>query len=503
MSDNNGGALEVGWQQLIECDPIFAQQAREAATRYLNPPAPGEISAEPPRDQRPSNTGLFDTPEMPPLPECARIDPVLGQQVGGWVDSYVDYAHCVSPMTPDSFHTSAALVLAAVAIARRLVLPMPFGDIYPNLFVLWLATTTLYRKSTALMVARNLARDAFTFLLAAQDTTPEAFLSDMAGMQPTNYASLPLLEQDAWAQERNYSAQKGLFLDELSGLMAGAGKDYNAGLLESFLRFYDCDPLFTRSTSGKGRIVVKNAYLSMLGASTPGAMVQHLAANTLWSNGWWARFAILTPEKRPEWRDAEEKDRPPELVSTLKRLLERLPNGHKWPEPPPALAVTIAPEAFSAWSKYNKALSYDLLQENLSDQLHGAYGRLPVQALKIAMILAALDWPQEYSSPRIELAHIARSIEITESWRASVHRALATIAENEMSRTYERIIYQVQRLEPNGASVRDVYKAMKDKRPSEIEAAMLEMVMAGLLEEIPEGGEKRGRPTKKYRLPRD
>lgn len=113
-------------------------------------------------------------PAAPPLPAGA----------GQVVDRYVAYAETISPMTPRLFHESAALWLGAVAIARRMVLSTLFGPLFPNVFILWLAPTTLFRKSTALDVAHRLARQVFPHLMAAQDTTPEAFLSDLAGAAP-------------------------------------------------------------------------------------------------------------------------------------------------------------------------------------------------------------------------------------------------------------------------------------------------------------------------------
>ena len=221
-----------------------------------------------------------------------------------------------------------------MAIARRLMLPMAFANIYPNLFILWLAPTTLYRKSTALTIAREIASEVFPFLLAAQDTTPEAFLSDLAGVQPVNYSDFSDKDKANWVMERNFSAQKGWVLDEASGLLANAGKDYNAGLMESLLRFYDCDPSFTRATKNQGRIIVNNAYLSLLGASTPSCMAGHFNHQRLWDNGWWPRFAILTPEGRPPYQEANGMRRPDDLTNRLQKLITRLPNSTKFPEPP-------------------------------------------------------------------------------------------------------------------------------------------------------------------------
>lgn len=143
------------------------------------------------------------------------------------------HARTVSPMTPDLFHQSAALVLASTAIARRLVLRMFYGDVFPNLFVLWLAVTTLWRKTTALDVARKIARAVFPHLLFAQETTSEALLSDMAGNEPANFGNMSMGDLELWQAERNFAAQRGLIADEMSGTLAGAGKDNNAGLADT------------------------------------------------------------------------------------------------------------------------------------------------------------------------------------------------------------------------------------------------------------------------------
>ena len=176
--------------------------------------------------------------------------------------------------------------------------------IYPNLFAVWIAPSTLYHKSTALNKARYVLRETVPFLLAPQEATPEALYSDMSGKQPTNYNELPAEEQTQWLLERDFAAQRGLVTDEISGYLASAGKDYNAGLLESLMLFYDCEPKFTRSTVKNGRLTINNAYLSILGASTPAALRSYLTPEKAWGNGSWPRFAILTPDTaRPPWRE--------------------------------------------------------------------------------------------------------------------------------------------------------------------------------------------------------
>lgn len=439
----------------------------------------------------------------PVLPAYARPDTPLASYTGLWIALYLKYAMQIAPMTPIAFHVSAALWLASLAIARRFVLNMAFATVFPNLYILWIAGTTLWNKSTALDIAQRLARQAFPHLLLPHDTTPESQLADMAGHEPANFATLPLGLQQLWQRGRDFAAQRGILLDEASGLLASAGKDYNAGLIEAFLKFYDCTD-HVRSTMSKGWTVVRHPYVSLLGASTPLALSQHLLSERLWAMGWWPRFALLTPEtERPSWRVATDVEQPTELVTTLQTLHQDLPTP-AYPDPPEQLSLSLGSGVMDQWQGYNQALRHDLLTPDLDHRLHGTYGRLPTTVLKVAMLVASLDWAANKQRPRaptVELPHLAWAISTVEDWRFSAHRVLATARESEYDRLSKRIIYQVSKHHPDGMTMRDIYKSMGDKKPDEIESAVRQMIKAGDLQEEPAPpGSKGGRPTSRIKL---
>ena len=462
----------------------------------------GERGLEIQAEMRASDPLAEIRPAVTPAPEAPM--PALSLEIpdaagaGAWIDTYIDYANAVSPMTPRLFHESGALWLAAVAIARRLVLRMPFDAIYPNLFVVWIAPSTLYRKTTAFNIVRDVASRAFGHLLAAQTTTPEALLSDFAGRQPQLFDQLPVDEQEQWSMERNFAAQRGWLLDEMSGLLAQAGKDYNAGLIEDLLRFYDCTDRFVKSTRGQGRVVCRNTYLNLIGATTPRALALHMNAERLWAMGWWPRFALLASNGRPDWQRAQERAEPGEIIGKLKELYARLPRA-QWPAQAEAKTVGMAHGVYELWERYNKAISYDCVNDSLDQQLWPAYGRFPVHCLKIAVILAALDW-NEGKAPVIEMNHLGRAMQICETWRTSVHRSRQLANESAFDKLQQRVLYQIGRREPKGASLNELWKAMKDCEPEEIERVLNTLVK---LEEVePEQTTGRGRPTTRYHLPR-
>ena len=103
--------------------------------------------------------------------------------------------------------------------------------------------------------------------------------------------------------------------------------------------------------------------------------------------------------------------------------------------------------------------SYDLLVSgDVDEQLNPSYGRLPTLALKVALILASLDWCQveEQNVPRITAAHMARALLTVESWRLSLHRAIAIAATATADQVSKRVLKQVARAGSVGISRRDI-----------------------------------------------
>ena len=278
--------------------------------------------------------------------------------------------------------------------------------------------------------------------------------------------------------------------------------DYNAGIMEAILRLYDCDEHFARSTRAQGLTVIKNAYMSILGLSTPSALKKFLQNEFLWNNGFWPRFAILSPEtKVPEWIDQFSfVERPASITEVLRKLYMRLP-APKYPDLPKAIEVAWSEDAQRGWHAYNRALTYTLLDSGMDDRLASAYGRLPIMQLKVAMILAGLDWSKE-DRPVITLADLARAQQITEGWRQSLHRVLTEAEECAFEGIRKRIVQFVASFGSEGVSMRDIFRNNRNMRPAELEYALNELSSIGDLEvNNITPGRSGGRPTKKYRIP--
>jgi len=444
----------------------------------------------------PSESATFAI--MPDLPKAAQISQDAAQDAGRWLTDYTNYAMAASPMTPRHFHEAAGLWLAAVAIARRLCVALPHANVYPNLYILWCAPTTLFAKTTGQNVALDLANETIWHLLLPQENTPEALLAELTGKEPSNLNDIPGMA-DRWIERRNFAAQRGLIYDELTQLLTSARKDYNAGLSELLLRLHDCPANWTKRTQGGGLAEVRCAYLSILAATTPAGLRPYLGTGD-WLSGFWPRWAILYPQnERPEFkRTIRRPQRPASLIERLSKLASHDLPKPQWPNPPEARACELSPEARAGWEAYDQACCYDLLNESLDERLWGTYGRLPTQAIKVSLLLAALDWNGD-GVPMITLGHWTRAQTIVESWRAAIHNLLAALAIGGDERLEDRIVTRLGEAGGEGATIRDLYRMLGENREM-VERAVANLERDGLIARQKHGTQ--GRPKMAYHLAR-
>jgi hypothetical protein len=446
---------------------------------------------------------------VPELPTSAKLTGAQLQEaagVGRWLNDYVRWAGSAANETPLAFHLGAGLYLAAVAVGRRLYIHTPWRQqVFPNLYLMVVAVSTYYRKSAGLSLAAEVARLALPHMLMPQPGSPENFMSMLGGILPPNFADIPQADRARLEKGNRYAAQRGLLRDELSGLFKSMGRDYMAGLKELIMTLYDCPAYLDSNTNNKGLVVIRDAALSILGAATPAELATALSASD-WFNGNLARFGLLTPEPDYQERPApKESQTPTDLANRLRRLHERLPE----PPLPDALGEKKTAEAWSLsadiWTPcraYEQALrAMTAPSSSLDDRLRAVYGRLHVQAIKVAILLAAMDWSDEDSGlphPKVTAAHWYRAQQIVEDWRSSAHRLLADLGENEEGRLENRVLSLLKAC-GGSATVRDLYRALRSPRKTVLET-LKALEDDGRVIRVQNAYSGRGRPPEKYEL---
>lgn len=454
----------------------------------------------------PANVGgLFEKPVQPVIAAiCSAIrhpappsdnppSVATNYKLPNWLAQYLEWAGATGNQTPLVFHQAAGLWLLATAVGRRLYGEAPWGvKLYPNLYLMLIAGTTFYRKSTAYKLAEGVARSAIPHMLMPTPGSPERFQEALAGRMPGNYDKLAREQQERLTKAQPFAAQRGLLKDEVAGLFGAINrKDYMVGMKDLLMELYDCPDYVDKDTQ-TGLNIVQNAALSILGVTTPASLSSAVSGGD-WDNGLLIRFALLTPEPDYAERPASTSFRtvPQPLIDDLRGLHDRLPQ----PEPtdfglaaPGALRLEVQCwtecQQYGDWLRKRCAPSGDT---ELDERLKGVYGRMHVQAFKLASLFAALDWLEAADpAPTVTVEHWSAGQAIAESWRQSAHRLLEQLDRSgeavQEKRQQDRLLNAIRQAGAGGVGLRNLYRNLNFSA-KQARGLASDLARAGLIEE--------------------
>jgi len=451
--------------------------------------------------------GLVEKPELPliqPTRKARREErqppdepPMLSgkgaAKLPDWLARYVDWSGATGNQTPLAFHQAAGLWLLATAVGRRLYGESPWGvRIYPNLYMMLVAGTTFYRKSTAYKLAESVARAAIPHMLMPTPGSPERFQEALAGRMPTNFDKLPKVQQERLTRGQPFAAQRGLLKDEVSGLFGAINKrDYMVGMKDLLMELYDCPDYFDKDTQ-TGLNIVENAALSILGVTTPASLGGAISPGD-WDNGLLVRFALLMPEPDYAERPASAvyQPAPDDLIDDLKQLHERLPAPEMtemgW-SAPGALRLNV--ECWHEVQSYGdelRRLCDPRREVELDERLKGVYGRMHVQAFKLASLFGALDWLKtDADTPTVTVDHWEAARAIADGWRSSAHRLLEQLDKSGEAvverRLQDRVLMVIQETGGAGIAMRDLYRKL-NLSAKQARTLAQDLIRAGLIGE--------------------
>jgi predicted transcriptional regulator len=481
---------QTGYGHCYVCGTMLAKEVCEALN--INPDEMGGLVELPQLTTRQKEPTVKRRP-APDKPKDPPPSAPTDYKLPSWLEQYVDWSGTTGNQTPMIFHQAAGLWLLATAVGRRLYGEAPWGvKIYPNLYLMLVAGTTFYRKSTAYKLAESVARAAIPHMLMPTPGSPERFQEALAGRMPSNFDKLPKGQQERLTKGQPFAAQRGLLKDEVSGLFGAINKrEYMAGMKDLLMELYDCPDYFDKDTQ-TGLNIVENAALSILGVTTPASLSCAVSTGD-WDNGLLIRFALLTPEPNYTERPAAKTYRsvPQALVDDLRSLHERLPapqTTEMGQGAPGALRLNVQCweqcQYYGDWLRRKCDPGQDT---ELDDRLKGVYGRMHVQAFKLASLFAALDWLKTSDeAPTVTVEHWHAAQALAEGWRESAHRLLEQLDRSgeavQEKRQQDRLLNAIRQGGTGGMALRDLYRNLNFSAKQARQLAQ-DLVKAGLIEE--------------------
>ena len=204
--------------------------------------AGGDVDLE--LDPKPVPALIAAVSSFPELPEAAMVDETIGADACDWLDEYIAFSRRWSPQSYDGFHEAAGVWLLSTVAARRVMLPLG-GERFTNLYIALCARTSLWAKTTAAKIAKELiAAAGLSQLLAPDRSTPQAFLRRLAERVPSDYGKETTEAQEVHRATLAFAGQRGWWYEEFGSLLAGMMRE--GGVMADFrsdLRILDdCPP---------------------------------------------------------------------------------------------------------------------------------------------------------------------------------------------------------------------------------------------------------------------
>jgi hypothetical protein len=339
-------------------------------------------------------------------------------------------------------------------------------------------------------------------------------VAKLAGQRPSNYEQLLPSEKKLEDAAIRFAGQRGLSIDEASKILIP--KKYMEGHAEALMQLFDAPDRMERELRGDGKLIVYNPALSLIGATTPAMLARYLT-DAEWESGLMARIIPLTPaEKEVKYVVSTHS---PELQTMMEGLKSRLMRIHNaFPTPPDwdalyssedtvrlkMVEALLEPTVMSRFNTYSEAM-HELTdpRRGLDERLRGNYGRLPVLAIKLALILTVMDWADDggKESLRITEAHWARAQMLSEEYRASAHRLLAELNVSQDVKNEQKVLDFIARTQATKPPTkREIHRGAGIKNRKDAHSAVEALIESGVIVEVERRSNGAGRPTMAYKL---
>lgn len=266
------------------------------------------------------------------------------------LDFFNDYIEFASETTdcPEVFHWFISYIIASAIIGKNVHFPFGDNSIYPNLWLILIAPSSEFRKSTALGIAQGIVMKVSRSLILPSRFTEEAFM-DMLSTSPQGL--IPFYE--------------------FKILLDLTKKDYNAGLKSLLTEVYDVPELLIRKTKS-AEIAIERPCISIMAATTMEWFLSCCQEDDF-TSGFLPRFLFVPVRSKSKDISIP----PPADQIKKKSLVDELTKIERI-----SGIMHFSPEARVEHDNWYKKLK----ERTKIPQFRGIYSRLQIYAIKLSMI---------------------------------------------------------------------------------------------------------------------
>ena len=321
------------------------------------------------------------------------------------------YLKWTRPQTdaPMAYHLLTGLALIGVTTPHTLGVPYAGPLLRPNVFGLAVGRSGEDRKSTAVMIGRDLLSSAAPELIGVEPGS-EPGLVDSLAIQPTTLIT--------------YS-EFGTFLKK------SVSNSYFSEIKTRMNELFDCGPIGRRKANGKG-VHIEYPRASFLGACAR-EYLENYTESVDWTGGFMGRWIIMYAHRQ---RTLALGRKPNEDLRAS--LVDYLASRAECVEVGPCVGFDAA--ATRTWVRWFEEIS----SRSLPASIIGIRARVPTMAVKIALLLA-WDYGEAYGTTEkrkwaITVDQLLPAIAIAELHLQSIVHISETLAESKDMRDRRKIL---------------------------------------------------------------
>jgi hypothetical protein len=371
-----------------------------------------------------------------------------------YVNFVVEFSRlCQGTEIPELFAVWASLSGVSAALGRRIWLDMGTYMIFPNLYVVLVASSGRFRKSTTVDLLMDVVEPVVPPInFIAQSLTPEALIGAMD-------------------KGKTGGVCEGFIkADELSTFLNR--KSYDMGIAPLLIQFFDCKSKYVYETKARGKETLLNICLGML-AGTTIEWIRNAIPTDAVGGGLTSRMIFVHAEQPPKpqaWTDLSPERKAVKAQLTL--ALNRIRNLRG--------PVQLAPEARELYEKvYVKHCETSPFW--IMPVLQGYASRWHCHMLSLAMIMAVSEEPAKMPVV-IQARHIRAAIAILQQSEVYMPKILTMITSTEKGALGELLADHV-RLLPGGVSRENLLRSVSHRvSAKEFGEVMETLVQAGRVE---------------------
>lgn len=204
---------------------------------------------------------------------------------GHFITDYIEYWSGRTDAYPELHHLSAVTLLS-IAIDRKIIIPLSFGDVFTNTWCMALGQSSVARKTTALNKASIMAGAVYYDSALPGSFSTEGFFEKLSE------------RPRAW-----------MVKDECAGILQGINKKaYLADLRDLLAELFECQSVRRSLRTGKRKekteFVITDPYVTLAWATTPENFEESIIPLDV-KSGMLARFLYYHPRYPKETKGVE------------------------------------------------------------------------------------------------------------------------------------------------------------------------------------------------------